>query len=131
MCCLWTHWSLMSAKREDHKFYYSDFPWNDLFFCERPICLCWIHYVVDKQVSIYSNDIIYLKKVGFILACSYVVKDREETHIKCCNHPSVIQFYLDLWQICYVTPNIFSVGSFRILSIPDPLITYGILPEMS
>ena len=75
-------WHFISAKWEDLRQYYSDFPWNDYCFYVRDISLCAEHIteVIIPGMELYiphtfSNT--KAKKPWLNSACSHAVNDRE------------------------------------------------------
>ena len=82
-----------SAKWEDLRQYYSDFPWDDYCFHVKDPSLC-AECITEVIVSgmesciplTFSNT--KAKKFWFNSACSHAVKDREAAYKQYCSHPS-------------------------------------------
>ena len=86
-------WHFASAKWDDLRQYYADFPWNDYCFRDRDPSLCAerITGVIVSGMEAYiphsfSNP--KSSKPWFNAACSRAVRDREEAHKRRHNHPS-------------------------------------------
>ena len=86
-----------SAKWEDLRQYYSDFPWDDYCFHVRDSSLCAerITSVIISGMESYiphtfSNT--KAKNPWFNSACSRAIKDREAAHKRYRSHPSVATY---------------------------------------